>query len=153
MKKTILDPQSRAAMQGRIAAIRPDSKALWGKMNAAQCLAHLADQFRMALGRVKVAGTPTFMQRTLVRWLVMAGMPAPKGKIMTMPELDQLTAGTKPTEFEADRASLLSLIEEFMATPEDYPYQVHPAFGFFNKKEWGKMMWTHLDHHLTQFGV
>jgi hypothetical protein len=152
MKKTVLDPIAWAAMRGRIASLKPDSPALWGQMNAAQCLCHLADQLRMALSQLKVAGEPSFMGRTVMKTLVLMGMPAPKGKIKTFPEIDQRTAGTKPTSFEADRATLCSLIETFIGTPESFAFQRHGFFGKFSKREWGRMAWIHLDHHLRQFG-
>ena len=153
MKKTIFDPESKAVMLARIAKMNPDSKALWGKMNARQAMCHLADQLRFALGQVKVAGKAGFFGRTVVKFLVLAGMPAPKGKVQTMPELDQITAGTKPTDFEKDRQTLYALIENVLSQGEDFPWAEHPIFGKLNRKQWGKLIWSHLQHHLSQFGV
>ncbi len=153
MKKNILDPESRAVMLKRIAAMKSDSRALWGKMNAEQCICHLADQFRMAFGTMVVAGTPSFLGRTLMKTMVLWGAPAPKGKVPTAPEIDQLTAGTPPTTFEADRKLLLALIDEYLKKEEAFKFQRHPFFGPLTKKQWGKLIWSHLDHHLSQFGA
>jgi hypothetical protein len=153
MKNTLLDPDAKTAMMARIAKLQPDSPALWGKMNAAQVLCHLADQFRMALGELPVKGEAGFFGRTLMRWLVLAGMPAPKGKVSTMPELDQLTAGTKPTEFEKDRQSLFGYIAIMVSKGSEYAWAAHPVFGKMGEPEWCRMGWIHLDHHLSQFGM
>lgn len=152
MKKNILDATARAAMLARLAQLRADSPALWGKMNASQCACHLADQLRIAFGEIKVAGTPPFIGRTLVKTLVLWGMPAPKGKVQTMPEIDQLSAGTKPTTMEADQKTLLALIDRLLAIDPNFDFQVHPNFGRFTKAQWGRMVWIHMNHHLSQFG-
>jgi hypothetical protein len=153
MKKNVLDSEARALMLGRIAGFKADSVAQWGKMNAAQCICHLADQLRMALGHMKVGGTPGFFGRTVMKNLVLMGMPAPKGKVPTAPEIDQQTAGTKPTNYEADRKRLLELLDEFVGKSASFTYQAHPFFGPMSKQQWGKLVWSHLDHHLRQFGA
>lgn len=153
MKKTIFDAEAKALMLKRIAAMKPDSKALWGKMNARQAICHLADQLRFAIGEMKVAGKAGFFGRNVAKYLVLSGMPAPKGKVATMPELDQLTAGTKPVEFEQDRQALYALIDVVCAKGADFAWAVHPIFGELSRKQWGKLIWLHLQHHLSQFGV
>lgn len=153
MKKSILDPDGLASMLARIGNMKADAPAQWGKMNAAQCMCHMADQLRMLLNELPTADRSTFMSRTFVKTLVMLGMPAPKGKVPTAPEIDQVSAGTKPTTFEADRKVLLHLIDRYLATPEGFAYQTHPFFGRLSRKQWGKLVWTHLDHHLSQFGA
>ncbi len=153
MKKTLLDPDTKTALMARIAKLQPDTPALWGKMNVAQVLCHMADQFRVALGEFPVQGEAGFFGRTVVRWLVLAGMPAPKEKVATMPELDQRTAGTKPTDFEKDRQTLYAYIDIVVSKGVEYPWASHPFFGKFGEKEWCRMGYIHLDHHLRQFGV
>jgi hypothetical protein len=37
--------------------------------------------------------------------------------------------------------------------PADYTSQAHPMFGELNQKQWGKLIYIHLNHHLNQFGV
>ena len=137
----------------RIKSLRADSPALWGKMDVNQMVVHLSDQLRCALGDMKTQRMGNILHRTLAKWLVMAGMKAPKGKVKTVPEFDQALKGTRVTSFEADRQALHTLLERFAAAPDAYPWQEHPAFGHLNKKQWGRLAYTHLDHHLSQFGV
>jgi hypothetical protein len=154
MKKNILDPAALAAITQRIKLLSPDSERLWGKMNVAQMLCHCGDQFRLALGDLKVAGDPPFLGRTLMRWLVLVGVPAPKGKVETMPELNQVKSGGTPSQgFEEDRKILIDLLDRFLATPESYAFQRHSIFGTMDKSTWGRMAYIHLHHHLQQFGV
>lgn len=153
MKPTLLHPAARASLVARIAQLQPHSPALWGKMNAAQVLCHLADQLRMALGELSVNGKAGFWGRTLMKTLVLAGLPAPKGKVPTLPELDQMTAGTPPTDFEHDRQALYHLIDNVVAQGAAYPWAHHPSFGRLDHRQWCRLAWIHLDHHLRQFGV
>ena len=54
-------------------------------------------------------------------------MKWPKG-IPTRPEVEQGVGGTPPTEFEADRARLLSVLERFRGDSMDLSV-IHPFFG------------------------
>jgi len=80
-------------------------------------------------------------------------MPSPKGKVKTVKELDQEKGGTQPTDFEADRKTLLTMMEQFIAQETSYQFARHPAFGSLSREKWGKLAYLHLDHHLRQFGV
>src|SRR5215216_4412997 len=144
MKKSLLDSEARAALVVRIGQLQLDAPRQWGKMNAAQCLCHLADSIRMALGTLKVADRSSFLSRTLIKTVVLSGMPVPKGKAQTAPEIDQLIDGTKPTTFEADRKMLLDELQTFLETSENYPFVPHAFFGPLNRNQWGKLIWAHM---------
>ncbi len=70
--------------------------------------------------------------------------------MQTMKELDANAGMTPPTTFEADRQTLLDLLD-----PAKYSLSgvEHPVFGHLSRKEFGEVTWKHLDHHLRQFGV
>lgn len=152
MKKTILDAVARQQIFARLEKISPSAKAGWGKMNVKQMLPHCGDQFRLAMNEIPVTGKSSFLGRTIARWLVLAGMPAPKGKVQTFPEIDQLNAGTPPKEFEQDKQNLRKLIEEFVSKDESFNWAYHPFFGKMTQKTWAKLAYSHLDHHFKQFG-
>ncbi|HYF03962.1 MAG TPA: DUF1569 domain-containing protein [Patescibacteria group bacterium] len=151
--KNIINQQDRADIIARIQKLTPDSKAQWGKMNAGEALCHLNDQLRLALGQKSVTGTGNFFTKKILKNLILWGMPAPKGKAKTHPDLAQEFGGTKPTTFEADRKSLIDNIEGLAAKPEDSEWKPNPIFGKLSKKEWGRMAYTHIDHHLKQFNA
>ncbi|MES2767188.1 MAG: DUF1569 domain-containing protein [Bacteroidota bacterium] len=151
--KNIINPQDKAEIVARIQKLTPESKAQWGKMNAGQNLCHLNDQLRLALDQKTIPDAGNFFTKTILKKLILWGMPAPKGKAKTHPDLAQEFGGTKPTDFEADRKSLLKNIDEIAAKPENSEWKPNPVFGKMTKEEWGRMAYTHMDHHLKQFGV
>ena len=58
----------------------------------------------------------------------------------------------EPKQFNSEKATLVSLVEEFYSKKEQSNWPSHPYFGDFTKDQWGKMQYKHLDHHLRQFG-
>src|SRR6185436_17098909 len=48
--KNLHEPAVAAEMRARLSRVQPGSPALWGKMNVAQGLAHMANALEMALG-------------------------------------------------------------------------------------------------------
>ncbi len=89
-----------------------------------------------------------------MKWLVLGGMPAPKGKVQTYAEIDQVAnGGTSPTLFASDIKALKLQIETFIARGDDFNWQIHPTFGKMSHRQWAKLAYSHLDHHLSQFGA
>lgn len=112
---------------------------------------HCTDQLRMALGELKTQDVSTFISRSILKPLVVANiLKAPKGKVQTLAELNQEKAGTKPTQFEADKQLLFEYLAKFIDS--EGPFAAHGGFGKLNKDQWAKMIASHLDHHLSQFG-
>jgi hypothetical protein len=72
--------------------------------------------------------------------------------ILTRPEVDQETGGTKPTDFAADVRRQQTLMEEVAAQPEQLR-AVHPIFGRMSARAWLRWAYLHTDHHLRQFGT
>jgi hypothetical protein len=127
--------------------VRPDTKALWGRLDAPRMLCHVADQMRVALGDIPSKPVHSFLTRTLLKHVVVnTGVKAPRGKIQTAPEM--LTS--QPAKWDADLAACLELAER---VGRGSARAVHPAFGPLSPEEWGRLCWKHLDHHLVQFGV
>src|SRR6202035_3868418 len=50
--KNLFEATAGAEIKARIAQVRPDSQRLWGKMNAAQAIAHCAAGLKLALGDI-----------------------------------------------------------------------------------------------------
>jgi hypothetical protein len=149
---SLFDTQKREVVIQRIGHLYPDAAAQWGKMNCNQAVCHLADQIRGAMGELQWKDQNSFIKKTLVKWLAVYLIPVPKN-VPTMPEADQQKDGTKPTDFENDRATLIAYIEKFAAAPNDFPWSPHAAFGRMSRDQWNRLTYKHLDHHLKQFGV
>jgi hypothetical protein len=122
-------------------------------MNAHQALCHLSDSFLLVMGEKNTTRRPVPVLGKLVRRLALdVPLRWPKG-YGTVPELDQLIGGTRPTEFERDRQTLRNLFERFLASPRDFQFAPHPFFGEMSEADWLRWGYLHMDHHLRQFGV
>lgn len=111
---------------------------------------HLCDAYRLPLGEKTASPATGFLQRTIVKWIVLQlPLKWPKG-VATRPEMEQGVGGTPPAEFERDRAGLLSIVRRFCDTA--VPAEPHPFFGTLSRQEWLRWGYLHADHHLRQFG-
>jgi len=152
MSKNIQSSRAREEMFRRIDALSPTQAALWGRMKVSEMLCHATDQLRIAVGEIKTAATPQFSGQTFAKWMVLAGMPLPKGKIKTFKEIDAQYGGTPPTEFDRDRETLKVYIQRIGTIQDVNEVQPHGFFGPLSPRQWGRLAWLHLDHHLRQFG-
>ncbi len=151
--KNILNPEVTKEIYNRLEKISENSQRLWGKMTVNQMVCHLRDQIRLALGEINIPPQNVFL-KPLIKYLILLGPPTPKGKVKTFPEIDQsLGNGSKPTNLENDINLLKEKIDEFIDKDESFGFSEHAAFGKLNKKQWGRLIYLHLDHHLKQFGV
>lgn len=151
--KTLARQRDRDDVLRRLRELRPDSERRWGKMSAHQMVCHLADAFRMGIGRRKASPATGPLQRTMVKWIALyLPMRWPVG-IMTRPEIDPLAEGTSPVNFAADVAEVASLIELITTEPRRVEWQPHPVFGRMSESAWLRWAYLHMDHHLRQFGV
>ena len=130
---TILNDNDRFKIIDRVNGLTISNKNLWGKMTVNEMLCHVTDQIKMASGRIETK------------------YKKPHRK--TTKELNQEKDGTKPVGFDQDRDQLIKVIGEFDGTYPANSKIVHPVFGPMNKKQWGRLIYVHLDHHLRQFGV
>ncbi|MBU1095021.1 MAG: DUF1569 domain-containing protein [Bacteroidetes bacterium] len=150
--KSILNESDKKELIKRISRLKNDSKKLWGKMSSGEMICHLFDQINMATGKRKTKYVGNKFLSIILKWIVLLGLPTPKGKVETVKELKQGAGGTKPTIFETDGKTLIELLEKFN---ENYPNNkliVHPAFGKLNKRQWGRLVYLHTNYHLKQFG-
>lgn len=150
---SLFDLKKKEQIISRINNLRPDAPAQWGKMNCHQAVCHMTDQLRGAFGEREWAEQNNFLKKTLVKWLVLYVMTSIPKNVPTMPEVDQQKLGTKPTDFETDRAVLIEYIEKFANSASDFNWNAHAAFGKMNRNEWNILACKHLDHHLKQFGA
>ncbi|NCQ18732.1 MAG: hypothetical protein COZ80_13215 [Ignavibacteria bacterium CG_4_8_14_3_um_filter_37_9] len=152
--KNILNAQNREELLTRITNLKETNSSLWGKMYANEMLCHLADQIRIATNQIKTRDFSSFFSRTILSKIVLLGMPAPKGKVKTFPEIDLAKGrGTKPTDFENDKTLLKKIVSDFLGKDSSFNYQSHAAFGHFTRKQWGRIIYIHFDYHLKQFGA
>ncbi len=147
---SLYNSQCREELKNRIAALKPDMTPLFGKMAPSKAVAHLIDQMKVAEGKKESRERNTgFFTKRIMRPLVIHWLPWPKGKVETVPEMLE----TAPGDFEQDKQTLQTLIDEFPKEVVAGSRNVHPAFGPLCGREWAILSYRHLDHHLSQFGV
>jgi hypothetical protein len=140
----------RKAILDRLDKLPPAARRMWGKMDAAQMLAHCAAALEVATG--DAPRSQMFLGRLLA--------PFFKGKILgeTPFSKDSPTDPgfivTGPRDFAKEKARLASLVTRFGDEgPSAADGRIHSFLGRLTGEEWGRMMWKHLDHHLRQFGA
>jgi hypothetical protein len=149
--KSLFDAVIATEIKKRIARLEPTSQRQWGKMNAAQAMAHCATAMEWAVG-------DSFVPRMFVGRIL---GPLAKSKVLK----DEVPMGRNaPTakslvvaderDLEKERQRLCALVERFSeGGPQACTEHAHTFFGPLTPEEWARLMYKHLDHHLRQFGV
>ncbi len=149
--KNLYEAEQVKEVKTRVASLRPESERQWGKMTAAQALAHCSIGLESAIGDRQI---PRVLIGHLLGWLVkpMAlknDKPFQKNS-PTAPELVVSDA----RDLEREKTRIIGLIDRFAgAGPAGCTRYPHAFFGELEPQEWAILMYKHLDHHLRQFGV
>lgn len=148
---TPLDSASLPAYAARVRAVAGDAQRQWGRMRAAEMLAHLAHCVALPLGDVSVPDQSNWLTRSaLVKWFFYGPIAWPKGA-RSAPIFFPAQSG----ELEAERGRVLAAMERFVAAAERAPEQLAPSpfCGPLTLAYYRRIHGKHLDHHLRQFGV
>lgn len=141
---------SYSRIKSRVNQITPESKPLWGKMDAAQMLFHLARPLMQVLGEMELK--QTFISRLFGR-MVKGVNVGPKPFKRNLPT-DPLFIAKGQKDFETEKAHLLQLRDRaYRVKKEDLDGRRHSFFGKLSYGEWDSLQGKHFDHHLSQFGV
>ncbi|MFY0672336.1 MAG: DUF1569 domain-containing protein [Bacteroidia bacterium] len=135
----------------RIEQLKSNSQPLWGKMNAAQMLAHCCVSFEMVYTNKfpKPGAIKKFFLRLIVKNSVTNEQPYPKSS-RTAPEF--LVA--EKQDFNRQQERLIAFIKKVQNEGRKaHEGKEYPNFGKLSANEWNNLYYKHLDHHLTQFGV
>ena len=151
--KTVADAVVLRALVARLEAVGPGSERHWGSLTAHEMLCHLGDATAMVLGTRPRKKAPPLRTRHLVKW---AGLWSPirwPHGWAANPEHDPRAAGTKPTDFEADRARAIDGLQGVASATGDELTPLHGFFGTMTALDWKRWAYKHTDHHLRQFGL
>ena len=135
----------------RINSLTPATQPKWGKMSVAQMLAHCNVTYEMIYESIhpKPNGFMKFILKTLVKNKVVSETSY-KQNIRTAPQF--IIKETK--DFEVEKQRLINYITKTQQSGENnFDNKESHSFGRLNKTEWNNMLYKHLNHHLTQFGV
>ena len=163
MSPTLFIRAARAGIHARLDQLSPASVPHWGTMSVREMLCHVADHLRVALGDIEVRPGgiavrlgnralevhPGLLRFKLGRQLLVHWIPWPKARIVAPPEM----MTTAPSEWSDDIGSVHALVDRVGNRRPVEVWGTHPWFGSIPGREWGRLCWKHLDHHLRQFGV
>ena len=148
--KNLFDKDVYAEITNRINSLTAGSQRQWGKMDAAQMLAHCKEAFKVPLSNKKM---PRMLIGLLLGWAFKKKLynESPwKKNLPTAP--DFIIKDSR--DFEKEKQELTDLITKFhIGGPEHVGRFPHPMFGSLTPEQWGQSMYKHLDHHLQQFAV
>ena len=98
MSNTIEGPVKEKIIS-RLDKLNPETKQLWGKMNATQMLTHMNDAFRITLGMKEADNRSNFFRRYIMFPVAIYVLRTwPKGT-PTAKELNQEKLGSTPRDF------------------------------------------------------
>jgi hypothetical protein len=148
--KSLYDAATVAEVKERMAHLGPESERMWGKMSAAQMLAHCSISLETAVGDRR---PPRLLMGRVLGRLVKPHFTNEKPMGKNGPT-DKSFIVADERDVAVERERLAGLIDRFAAAgPAGCTTHPHSFFGKLTAEEWGKGMYKHLDHHLRQFGV
>jgi hypothetical protein len=150
--KNLFDEQVANQIRVRLGRLEPQSERRWGKMTAAQMLAHCSASMQWAVGEVlpEKGALPARIVGRLIKPMVFRSerpirKNAPTAKSLVVAD---------DRDFGKEREQLSGLIDKFATGgPARCTKNAHSFFGKMTPEEWAILMYKHLDHHLRQFGV
>lgn len=135
----------------KINLLTPVTQPKWGKMSVAQMLAHCNVSYEMVYSDIhpKPNALLKLILKALVKKKVVGEAPYEQNS-KTAPQF--IIKETK--DFEKEKLRLIDYIVKTQQLGESYfEGKESNSFGTLNKTEWNNMLYKHLQHHLTQFGV
>lgn len=148
--KNLFNKETYDEICNRINALSANSQRQWGKMNAAQMLAHCKEAFKVPLSDKKM---PRMLLGLLLGWAIKKKLYNEEPWKKNLPTAPNFII-KEDRDFEKEKKELMDMISAFHnGGPGNVGKFPHPMFGSFTSEQWGKSMYKHLDHHLMQFGV
>lgn len=149
--KNVFDPAVTTELIHRIEELSPESPALWGKMSVDQMLAHCNVAYEMAFTDTHPKANP--LMRFLLKTFVKAGAVNEVPYKKNLPTAPAFRIKNEKN-FGEEKARLITFLEQTLATGKAaFEVKESPSFGPMTAKEWNNLLYKHLDHHLSQFGV
>lgn len=147
--KSIFDKEGNEEIVARIEKLDSESQAKWGKMNVSQMLMHCQKPIEVGTGKLAI-------KRTFIGFLfgkMVLKQLSEKPFKQNLPT-DKHFVINSAVEFENTKKQLITYVRNFAEKGDSaIVVKKHPFFGMMTTQQWDVLLWRHLDHHLTQFGV
>lgn len=136
----------------RLNRLSADSPRQWGKMDAAQMLAHCSVAYETLYEPGKHPA-PNFFMKLFLKLVVKNMVTGDKPLKKNSPTAPYFIMKSEK-DFDAERTRLIDYIKKTQQLGEaEFDGKENMSFGVLSKTEWSNMMYKHLDHHLQQFGA
>lgn len=136
----------------RLNRLNADSPRQWGKMDAAQMLAHCSVAYETIYEPGKHPA-PNFLMKIFMKLIVKSVVTGDKPLKKNSPTAPYFIMKSDK-DFDAERTRLIDYIKKTQKLGEaEFDGKENMSFGVLSKTEWSNMMYKHLDHHLQQFGA
>lgn len=149
--KSVFQKSVADELIGRIDRLTPTTKNHWGKMTVAQMLAHCNVTYEMIYDQKYPKPGPfkKLLLKVFVKNVVVNDKSYKKDS-QTGPQF--LIKGDR--DFITEKTRLKDYIKKTQELGEtSFNGRESLSFGKLSTPEWNNMLYKHLDHHLTQFGV
>jgi hypothetical protein len=147
VKPTIHNAADFSVLYRRAEQLALDAKPIWGSMNVAQMLAHANRSIEVGLGTFTPPSEANWFGRTIIKRVVLnrdLWHNSPTAKAFKV---------TDTHEFEKEKAGLFANLKAAQAKGLNGSWAPHVSFGVLTPEEWGVLIYKHINHHLSQFGV
>jgi hypothetical protein len=146
--KSFFDPAAQKELQSRVQKL--DAKALgqWGKMTAAQMLAHCTATMQVPVGDLTLKKNLL----SLIGWMFKGMLVSDKPFGRNSPTAPEYKMKDEKV-FDEEIKRFQETFNKLARGPSAVKCWNHPFFGKMTADDWGHLMYKHLDHHLTQFGL
>jgi Protein of unknown function (DUF1569) len=146
--KTVFQETTLQELRERFEKLNANVTNEWGKMNAAQMLAHCTATLQMPAGEIAVKKSPLSLIGWMFKGLIRNEKPFGKNS-PTAPEFVMKDS----RDFEVEKQRFLDAFQKIAKGPDAVKCFQHPFFGKMTCDDWGRLMYKHVDHHFRQFGV
>jgi len=149
--KNLFEVSAAKEVKERIGRLGPNSVRQWGKMTAAQAMAHCSTAMEWAVGDSNPKRM--FLGRILGPIAKSFALKDEKPMARNAPTAKSLVVSDE-RDLEKESTRLCVLVDRFASGgPQRCTKHPHTFFGRLTPEEWATLMYKHLDHHLRQFGV
>jgi len=149
--KSLYDRATAAEIKERIGRLGPNNVRQWGKMTAAQAMAHCSTAMEWAVGD---SFPPRMFVGRFFGSLAKSQVLKGEGPMRRNAPTAKSLVVADDRDLGKERQRLSTLVERFSAGgPAGCTKHPHTFFGALTPEEWSQLMYKHLDHHLRQFGA
>jgi len=146
--KSLFEKTTQEELSRRLESLGKQTSGQWGKLNAAQMLAHCTATLQVPVGDLKIKRT--FI--SLIGWMFKGMITSEKPFSRNSPTSAEFVVHGE-RDFETEKKRFRESFNKLAQGPSAITCLEHPFFGKITHEDWGHLMYKHLDHHFTQFGV